>query len=234
MEEKPLITVILIADMGKLFLQRILEALSAEELLSWKLEILLMDHGTKDSSVEFVRENYPAVKILKVETQDPVQVSRLGIERAQGAMIALGREILITGIDRSKEVPKAGELTEDKEALAGELARVRDILPLRENLIRTLHGELSQVDASLREKEQLLSEKEDVIARQGRLISEKEKDLCDKTSEVHSLHFRIEQIHGSRTYRYIAKPVWRTLALLRTLREKCRCFLAGGNKPQGR
>ncbi len=85
---KPKVTVIVINWNGREFLSTCLKSLNNQ---TWKdFEILLVDNGSTDGSPEFVAENFPRIKVIKLkQNQGFCKASNIGIALANGEYIVL-------------------------------------------------------------------------------------------------------------------------------------------------
>ena len=75
---------------GKRYLRTCLDSLKKLEIGNWKLEIILVDNGSTDGSVEFLKKNYPQVKVFRFPKNRGFSTAvNLGIKKAKGKYIAL-------------------------------------------------------------------------------------------------------------------------------------------------
>src|SRR5262249_29893337 len=87
-EEHNKVSIIIVNWNGERFLKRCLEALSNQSY--GNLEIILVDNGSSDASVRFVRENFPEVKVIALgENTGYTGGNAAGLKVVQGAYIAL-------------------------------------------------------------------------------------------------------------------------------------------------
>lgn len=85
---KPLVSVIIVNWNGRHLLDECLGSLRAQRFLNF--EIILVDNGSQDGSVEFVRERYPQVKLVQLtENRGFAGGNNAGISIAAGKYIAL-------------------------------------------------------------------------------------------------------------------------------------------------
>ena len=66
MGPSPLISIIVVNLNGRSLLSECLDALAAQDYPGGRVEIILVDNGSTDDSVAFVREAYPAVRVIEV------------------------------------------------------------------------------------------------------------------------------------------------------------------------
>ena len=87
-EKNSKVSIIVVNWNGERFLKDCLGALSGQSY--GNREIILVDNGSSDSSVRFVRENFPEVKVIALgENTGFTGGNAIGLEVAQGAYIAL-------------------------------------------------------------------------------------------------------------------------------------------------
>lgn|GEM_PF-4850188 len=84
----PLVSIIVLNYNGKQHLKTCLESLLETNYPNF--EIILVDNGSSDGSVEFVAENYPKVKIVKLKRN----IYTVGSYMA-GVMVAKGKHVAI-------------------------------------------------------------------------------------------------------------------------------------------
>lgn len=82
-----LVSVIVVNHNGRAFLDKCLGSLRRQSYPS--IEVLLVDNGSSDGSVEFVRERYPEVKIIENEENIGFAgANNVGIRAAHGELVA--------------------------------------------------------------------------------------------------------------------------------------------------
>ena len=85
---KGLVSVVIPNWNGKKFLKGCLDSLL--ECSYGQIEIVMVDNGSKDGSVEFLEENYPEVKLIKFEQNTGFSVAvNAGINHSTGEFVAL-------------------------------------------------------------------------------------------------------------------------------------------------
>lgn len=86
--EKGLVSVVIPNWNGKKFLEGCLDSLLK---VTWdKVEVIMVDNGSKDGSVEFLESNYPQVKLVKFPHNTGFSVAvNAGIKHSRGEFIAL-------------------------------------------------------------------------------------------------------------------------------------------------
>jgi|GEM_PF-349389 len=84
----PLVSVIIINWNGQKWLKRCLDTLSNQTYLN--IELIMVDNASTDGSVDYVRQEYPVVKVVKSPTNSGFAAgNNLGIEAARGELILL-------------------------------------------------------------------------------------------------------------------------------------------------
>jgi GT2 family glycosyltransferase len=82
----PLVSIIIPNYNGKIHLEECLNSLQRIE--SDDYEIVFVDNASEDGSVEFVKDNFPGIKILQLEKNYGfAEGCNLGVEKAQGDYI---------------------------------------------------------------------------------------------------------------------------------------------------
>lgn len=85
---KDLVSVVIPNWNGKKFLKGCLDSLLQSSY--GQIEIVMVDNGSKDGSVEFLEENYPQVKLIKFEQNTGFSVAvNAGINNSRGEFVAL-------------------------------------------------------------------------------------------------------------------------------------------------
>jgi GT2 family glycosyltransferase len=85
----PLVSVIVLNWNGREYLAECFDSLLALDYPADRLELMLVDNGSKDDSVAFVRTAYPAVKIVRNETNLGFAAgNNIGARAAQGEYVA--------------------------------------------------------------------------------------------------------------------------------------------------
>jgi len=89
MNKWPLISIVIANYNGKLLLKECLDSISALAYLKNKLEVIVVDNCSTDSSYEFIKNNYKTVKIIKNKINNYCQACNLGIDNSKGDYIVL-------------------------------------------------------------------------------------------------------------------------------------------------
>jgi GT2 family glycosyltransferase/glycosyltransferase involved in cell wall biosynthesis len=90
MDSYPLVSVVIVNLNGRHLLGECLDSLVAQDYPPDRLEIILVDNGSQDSSVEFVRSQYPAVQVVEAARNlGFAGGSNLGARHANGDYLAL-------------------------------------------------------------------------------------------------------------------------------------------------
>jgi len=88
-QESPLVTIITVNFNGKQFLADCFYSLAALNYPKDKLEIIMVDNQSQDNSVQYVQDNFPAVKVIVNDTNNYAKANNLGIRDSNGEFIAL-------------------------------------------------------------------------------------------------------------------------------------------------
>jgi radical SAM protein with 4Fe4S-binding SPASM domain len=88
-KKKPFVSIIIVNFNGKKYLDNCFSSLFNLNYPKNKLEIIMVDNGSNDNSIEFVNKNFPKVKIIKNDINNYCRANNLGIERSKGKYIAL-------------------------------------------------------------------------------------------------------------------------------------------------
>lgn len=84
---KPLVTVITVNYNGRHHLERCLPSLLVTS--NAKIEVIVVDNGSSDGSIEWLHDRYPEIRVLPLNANRGFgAANRLGVEAAQGAFIA--------------------------------------------------------------------------------------------------------------------------------------------------
>jgi len=89
MKKLSLVSIITVNYNGKKFLKDCFDSLYNLNYPKTKLEIIMVDNGSSDGSVEFVKKNFPKVKIILNDINNYCRANNLGIKMAKGEFIAL-------------------------------------------------------------------------------------------------------------------------------------------------
>ena len=85
----PLVSIIVVNYNGRRFLKDCFSSLLNLNYPKNKLEIIMVDNGSQDGSVTYVRRYFRKVKIIKNKKNNYAQANNLGILRSKGEFIAL-------------------------------------------------------------------------------------------------------------------------------------------------
>lgn len=90
----PQVSVITVGMNHKSFIKRLYDSIFLSDNTSLDLEVIYVDNCSKDGSVEFVKENYPKVKVIVNDTP-----MGFGANNNKGAEIATGKYLAIINPD---------------------------------------------------------------------------------------------------------------------------------------
>lgn len=105
----PLVSVVIVNYNGRHYLKECFDALKGGEFKDF--EIIFVDNGSKDSSLEFVRKNYPGVSVI-----DNGENLGLAIASNRGAELAKGKYIFFFNNDTKADWKMLSELVRVAEA----------------------------------------------------------------------------------------------------------------------
>lgn len=88
-QEMPLVSIIVVNYNGKEFLKDCLDSLHNLNYQTDKLEIIMVDNGSSDNSLDYTEKKFPAVKIIINNKNNYTKANNLGIKAAKGDYIAL-------------------------------------------------------------------------------------------------------------------------------------------------
>jgi O-antigen biosynthesis protein len=89
MSQMPRVTVVTVTFNGKRFLQDFFSSLLATDQQGLQLEIIMVDNGSTDGSVDWVRGNYPQIKILENDENNYARALNLGIASSRGEYVVI-------------------------------------------------------------------------------------------------------------------------------------------------
>lgn len=85
-----LVSVLVVNYNGRYFLNACLSSLESQVIPRGEFEVLLIDNGSSDGSVEFVREHFPNVRVITLtENVGFAAANVIGLQNARGRFIAL-------------------------------------------------------------------------------------------------------------------------------------------------
>ena len=86
-EKQPLVSVIVVNFNGRAFLKNCLSSLLAQTYPSF--EIIFVDNGSRDGSIEYVKDHFPGVMIIENgENFGYAKANNIGIRASSGDLIA--------------------------------------------------------------------------------------------------------------------------------------------------
>ena len=84
----PFVSIVIVNFNRKKYLKRLFESLNKTDYPREKMELILVDNGSKDGSVEFVRRNYKNVRILLNKVNNYCKANNLGIANSNGEFVS--------------------------------------------------------------------------------------------------------------------------------------------------
>jgi len=109
----PLVSVITVNYNGKDLLKDCFDSLFAIDYPEDKLEVFMVDNGSKDDSIDFVKKNYSRVNVVKNRINNFCMANNLGIQKSNGEYIAILNND--TKVDRNWLVELIKVIREDDE-----------------------------------------------------------------------------------------------------------------------
>jgi len=98
MEKKnPLISIIIVNYNGANFLPRLLKSIYAQTFKDY--EIILVDNGSKDNSIDYIRKEHPVVKLIEYENKGYGAGCNRGVKLASGEIVTFLNEDMYLQLD---------------------------------------------------------------------------------------------------------------------------------------
>ncbi len=88
-KELPFVSVIIVNYNGRQLLKDCLDSLSRLNYDKDRFEVIIVDNGSIDDSVEYVKKNYSKAKIIKNKINNYCRANNLGIKKSKGEFVAL-------------------------------------------------------------------------------------------------------------------------------------------------
>ncbi len=89
MNKQHLVTVIIVNYNGKKLIKECLDALFEISYPKNKLEVIVIDNGSTDESVKYIKGNYKKVKVIQTAINNYCRSCNIGIACARGDYIVL-------------------------------------------------------------------------------------------------------------------------------------------------
>jgi len=89
MTKSPKVTLLTVTFNGKAFLQDYFASLAAINQQGLELEIFMVDNGSTDGSVTWVREQYPNITVIQNDENNYARALNLGIRRSEGEFVVI-------------------------------------------------------------------------------------------------------------------------------------------------
>ncbi len=89
MKVYPIVSIIIVNYNGKKYLKECFDSLYNLNYPSDRIEIIMVDNGSSDSSLEFTEKSYPRVKVIKNNINNYCKAINLGINSAKGKYAAM-------------------------------------------------------------------------------------------------------------------------------------------------
>jgi len=108
----PLVSVIVVNYNGKKFLKNCFDSLLKVNFPEDKLELILVDNGSKDGSCNFIKKNYKNIRIIKNKENNYSKALNIGIKKSKGELIAFLNND--TTVDKNWLIALVEEILKDK------------------------------------------------------------------------------------------------------------------------
>jgi GT2 family glycosyltransferase len=89
MTSTPRISVITVTFNAIKFLQGFIESLLVTNQLGVELEVVVVDNGSTDGTLELIRDHYPDIKLLQNDENNYARALNLGIEQSEGEFVLI-------------------------------------------------------------------------------------------------------------------------------------------------
>ncbi|HNX68289.1 MAG TPA: glycosyltransferase family 2 protein [Candidatus Omnitrophota bacterium] len=117
----PFVTILIVHYNGKRLLKECLEELRKLDYPGDRREVFVIDNGSTDGSLKYLRRNYPEVRLLQNECNNYCRANNLGIRETRGEYVALLNND--TKVDRRWliELVRAAQSLEDVGAVGSKV-----------------------------------------------------------------------------------------------------------------
>ncbi len=85
----PLVSIVTVNYNGKLFLKDLFDSLKGLDYPKERIEVIMVDNGSRDGSLEYVRDTYPEVIVVQNQINNYCLANNLGIKLAKGDYVSL-------------------------------------------------------------------------------------------------------------------------------------------------
>jgi hypothetical protein len=85
----PSVSIVIVNYNGMKFLKDCLDSVFGLDYPKEKIEVIVVDNGSKDGSLKFISKNYPKVKLLKNDTNNYARANNLGIKKSHSEFVAI-------------------------------------------------------------------------------------------------------------------------------------------------
>lgn len=156
------VSIITVNYNGKKFLKGFLDSIMNLNYPADKYEMVLVDNGSKDDSVEFVKKNYPSVKIIEAgKNLGFGKGNNLGMKKSKGDLYYLVNNDTFLEKDSLKNIVKCFEVWSHKMkigAIASKLVHVDKYLPINVEEAYSVETKMSDENAFHKEPFKLIYE----------------------------------------------------------------------------
>ena len=120
-EKFPLVSMIIVNYNGKNYLKELFNSIYNLNYPKNKIEIIFVDNCSADGSVEFVKKNFPKVKVILNDVNNYSRANNLGIQSAKGEFIAFLNTDIVLDKDWLKELIKLMQINKKIGAVGGKI-----------------------------------------------------------------------------------------------------------------
>ncbi|MCX6710810.1 MAG: glycosyltransferase family 2 protein, partial [Candidatus Woesearchaeota archaeon] len=85
----PSVSLVIVNYNGIRFLKDCLDSVFKLDYPREKIEVIVVDNGSKDGSLKFISKNYPKVKLLKNDKNNYARANNLGIKKSHSELVAI-------------------------------------------------------------------------------------------------------------------------------------------------
>ena len=116
--EYPLVSFVIVNYNGMAYLKKCFDSILKQKYPQRRIEIIMIDNGSSDESISFVKKAYPKIRIVRNKDNNYCKANNLGIKRAKGELIATVNTDVI--LDKNWLIRLIKEMkTDKKEKICG-------------------------------------------------------------------------------------------------------------------
>jgi len=141
----PEVSIIIVNYNGKQFLAECLNSLELLEYPADKIEIILVDNNSSDGSTEFTAENYPRVKIIKLDNNYGFcRPNNVGVSASKGEYVALLNNDTVVTPKWLSELVKTAKADKNIACCASKILYYE-----RQNIINAAGGKITVIGGGI-------------------------------------------------------------------------------------